>query len=153
MKNTMCLGVFLVIVYSRQLVWDFSAEVVVIFFATLIIGCMWQRPEPRSRFGWPTLGWPCTRFPSSWWSSWTTFVVGTSINVKFTTGYFSRQTPCPDSELLSKWCWISFSLWLEPGDLVALDLLNRNNTWQRGMCRLIGIKHWTRVAFWKTGLL
>jgi hypothetical protein len=40
MKNTMCLGVFLAIVYSRQLVWDFSAEVVVIFFATLIMGCL-----------------------------------------------------------------------------------------------------------------
>jgi hypothetical protein len=38
MKNTMCLGIFLAIVYLRGLVWDFSAEVLVVFFATLIMG-------------------------------------------------------------------------------------------------------------------
>lgn len=38
MNNTMCLGIFLSIVYFRHLLWDFSAEVSVIFFATLIMG-------------------------------------------------------------------------------------------------------------------
>jgi len=38
MNNTMCLGIFLAIVYFRSLLWDFSAEVSVIFFATLIMG-------------------------------------------------------------------------------------------------------------------
>jgi Ca2+/Na+ antiporter len=38
MNNTMCLGIFLLIVYFRHLLWDFSAEVSVIFFATLIMG-------------------------------------------------------------------------------------------------------------------
>jgi hypothetical protein len=40
MKNTLCLGVFLAVVYFRHLVWDFSAEVVVIFSATLIMGSL-----------------------------------------------------------------------------------------------------------------
>lgn len=38
MNNTMCLGIFLVIVYFRGLMWDFSAEVSVILFATLVMG-------------------------------------------------------------------------------------------------------------------
>lgn len=38
MHNSMCLGIFLAIVYFRGLVWDFSAEVLVVLFATLIIG-------------------------------------------------------------------------------------------------------------------
>lgn len=38
MNNTMCLGIFLAIVYFRGLLWDFSAEISVIFFATLIMG-------------------------------------------------------------------------------------------------------------------
>lgn len=38
MNNTMCLGIFLAIVYFRGLLWDFSAEITVIFFATLIMG-------------------------------------------------------------------------------------------------------------------
>ena len=38
MKNTMCLGIFLAVVYFRQLVWDFSAEVAVILFATVVMG-------------------------------------------------------------------------------------------------------------------
>jgi len=38
MNNTMCLAIFLAIVYFRGLIWDFSAEVSVILFATLIMG-------------------------------------------------------------------------------------------------------------------
>lgn len=38
MNNTMCLGIFLAIVYFRGLIWDFSAEVSVILFATLVMG-------------------------------------------------------------------------------------------------------------------
>lgn len=38
MNNTLCLGIFLAIVYFRGLLWDFSAEISVIFFATLIMG-------------------------------------------------------------------------------------------------------------------
>lgn len=38
MNNTMCLGIFLAIVYFRSLLWDFSAEISVIFFATIIMG-------------------------------------------------------------------------------------------------------------------
>jgi len=40
MNNTMCLGIFLAIVYFRSLLWDFSAEISVIFFATLIMGAV-----------------------------------------------------------------------------------------------------------------
>ena len=35
MKNTMCLGIFLAIVFIRHLLWDFSVEISVIFFATI----------------------------------------------------------------------------------------------------------------------
>lgn len=38
MNNTMCLGIFFAIVYFRSLQWDFSAEIFVIFFATLLMG-------------------------------------------------------------------------------------------------------------------
>ncbi|XP_024370568.1 sodium/calcium exchanger NCL1 [Physcomitrium patens] len=38
MNNTLCLGIFLTIVYFRGLLWDFSAEISVIFFATFIMG-------------------------------------------------------------------------------------------------------------------
>jgi hypothetical protein len=38
MNNTMCLGIFLAIVYFRGLLWDFSAEISVIFFATVVMG-------------------------------------------------------------------------------------------------------------------
>ncbi|KAG0617702.1 hypothetical protein M758_4G009100 [Ceratodon purpureus] len=38
MNNTMCLGIFLAIVYFRHLLWDFSAEISVIFFAVVIMG-------------------------------------------------------------------------------------------------------------------
>jgi hypothetical protein len=38
MNNTMCLGIFLAIVFIRHLLWDFSAEISVIFFATIIMG-------------------------------------------------------------------------------------------------------------------
>jgi Ca2+/Na+ antiporter len=40
MNNTMCLGIFLAIVYFRHLLWDFSAEISVIFFATVIMGAV-----------------------------------------------------------------------------------------------------------------
>eukprot|EP00850_Spirogloea_muscicola_P002842 SM000011S19020 [mRNA] locus=s11:414121:418397:+ [translate_table: standard] len=38
MNNTMCLGIFLVIVYLRGLTWDFSSEVTVIIASTVIVG-------------------------------------------------------------------------------------------------------------------
>ncbi|CAK9867709.1 unnamed protein product [Sphagnum jensenii] len=38
MNNTLCLGIFLAIVYFRGLVWDFSAEITVILFSTLVMG-------------------------------------------------------------------------------------------------------------------
>ncbi|KAL0903932.1 hypothetical protein M5K25_025995 [Dendrobium thyrsiflorum] len=38
MNNTLCLAVFLALVYLRQLKWDFSAEVLVIFLVCLLMG-------------------------------------------------------------------------------------------------------------------
>ncbi|KAI0487969.1 hypothetical protein KFK09_027792 [Dendrobium nobile] len=38
MNNTLCLAVFLALVYLRQLQWDFSAEVLVIFLVCLLMG-------------------------------------------------------------------------------------------------------------------
>jgi hypothetical protein len=38
MNNTLCLGIFLAIVYFRGLMWDFSAEITVILFSTLVMG-------------------------------------------------------------------------------------------------------------------
>eukprot|EP00246_Nothoceros_aenigmaticus_P010049 TRINITY_DN2634_c0_g1_i1.p1 TRINITY_DN2634_c0_g1~~TRINITY_DN2634_c0_g1_i1.p1 ORF type:complete len:615 (+),score=111.83 TRINITY_DN2634_c0_g1_i1:176-2020(+) len=40
MNNTLCLGIFLAVVYVRGLVWDFSSEVTVILFATCAIGLL-----------------------------------------------------------------------------------------------------------------
>eukprot|EP00252_Welwitschia_mirabilis_P023946 TRINITY_DN6912_c0_g1_i1.p1 TRINITY_DN6912_c0_g1~~TRINITY_DN6912_c0_g1_i1.p1 ORF type:complete len:617 (+),score=99.47 TRINITY_DN6912_c0_g1_i1:58-1908(+) len=40
MNNTLCLGVFLAIVYMRGLDWDFSAEVLVILVAIVVTGIM-----------------------------------------------------------------------------------------------------------------
>ncbi|CAM6118451.1 unnamed protein product [Calypogeia fissa] len=40
MNNTLCLAVFLAIVYARGLVWDFSSEVLVILIATAVIGSL-----------------------------------------------------------------------------------------------------------------
>ncbi|KAK8939453.1 hypothetical protein KSP40_PGU004676 [Platanthera guangdongensis] len=38
MNNTLCLAVFLALVYFRHLAWDFSAEVLVIFLVCIIMG-------------------------------------------------------------------------------------------------------------------
>lgn len=38
MNNTMCLAIFLAVVYYRGLTWDFSSEVLVILIATVVIG-------------------------------------------------------------------------------------------------------------------
>lgn len=38
MNNTLCLSIFLAIVHFRGLLWDFSAEITVIFFSTLVMG-------------------------------------------------------------------------------------------------------------------
>ncbi|KAK1325717.1 hypothetical protein QJS10_CPA01g02095 [Acorus calamus] len=38
MNNTLCLAVFLALVYLRNLVWDFSAEVLVILIASVMMG-------------------------------------------------------------------------------------------------------------------
>ncbi|CAM6015043.1 unnamed protein product [Sphagnum balticum] len=38
MNNTLCLSIFLAIVHFRGLLWDFSAEITVILFSTLVMG-------------------------------------------------------------------------------------------------------------------
>ncbi|CAD5195931.1 unnamed protein product [Musa acuminata subsp. malaccensis] len=38
MNNTLCLAVFLALVYVRQLAWDFSAEVLIIFIICVVMG-------------------------------------------------------------------------------------------------------------------
>ncbi|CAL9781589.1 unnamed protein product [Musa acuminata subsp. burmannicoides] len=38
MNNTLCLAVFLALVYVRQLNWDFSAEVLIIFIVCVVMG-------------------------------------------------------------------------------------------------------------------
>jgi hypothetical protein len=38
MNNTLCLGIFLVLVYFRGILWEFSAEVVSTLFVTITIG-------------------------------------------------------------------------------------------------------------------
>eukprot|EP00897_Mesotaenium_endlicherianum_P006335 jgi/Mesen1/572/ME000107S10807 len=40
MNNTLCLGIFLGLVYARGLTWDFSSEVTAILFATFAIGAL-----------------------------------------------------------------------------------------------------------------
>ncbi|KAL3702063.1 hypothetical protein R1sor_020085 [Riccia sorocarpa] len=40
MNNTMCLAIFLAVVYSRGLTWDFSSEVLVVVIATVVIGVL-----------------------------------------------------------------------------------------------------------------
>nr|ADE75754.1 unknown [Picea sitchensis] len=40
MNNTLCLGVFLAIIYIRGLDWDFSAEVLVIVLVVLVMGLL-----------------------------------------------------------------------------------------------------------------
>ncbi|CAM6100565.1 unnamed protein product [Calypogeia fissa] len=40
MNNTLCLAIFLAIVYIRGLIWDFSSEVLVILVATVVIGAL-----------------------------------------------------------------------------------------------------------------
>ncbi|GMH40762.1 hypothetical protein BSKO_08666 [Bryopsis sp. KO-2023] len=38
MNNTLCLGLFLLVVYGQQLTWDYTAEVTVIMIPTIIMG-------------------------------------------------------------------------------------------------------------------
>lgn len=38
MNNTLCLAVFLALVYFRNLTWDFSAEVLVILIVCIVMG-------------------------------------------------------------------------------------------------------------------
>ncbi|KAL2649699.1 hypothetical protein R1flu_017827 [Riccia fluitans] len=40
MNNTMCLAIFLAVVYYRGLTWDFSSEVLVVVIATVVIGIL-----------------------------------------------------------------------------------------------------------------
>ena len=40
MNNTLSLGVFLAIVYGRHLVWEFTAEVLIIALVTIIMGLL-----------------------------------------------------------------------------------------------------------------
>ncbi|XP_024543095.1 sodium/calcium exchanger NCL2 [Selaginella moellendorffii] len=40
LNNTLCLGLFLAIVAARGLVWDFSAEVLIMALATMAMGCV-----------------------------------------------------------------------------------------------------------------
>jgi hypothetical protein len=37
MNNTLCLGVFLALVYFRQLTWDFSSEVFIIMLVCVVM--------------------------------------------------------------------------------------------------------------------
>eukprot|EP00898_Chlorokybus_atmophyticus_P007545 jgi/Chlat1/7792/Chrsp66S07248 len=43
MNNTLCLGIFLVLVWARGLVWNFSSEVLVILLCTFAIGYIGSR--------------------------------------------------------------------------------------------------------------
>jgi hypothetical protein len=38
MNNTMCLGIFLALVFFKGIVWEFSAEVLSILFVTVVVG-------------------------------------------------------------------------------------------------------------------
>jgi hypothetical protein len=38
MKNTVCLGVFLSLIYSRNLKWEFSSEVFMVVFVCVAMG-------------------------------------------------------------------------------------------------------------------
>ena len=38
MNNTLCLGVFLALIYFRELTWDFSSEALVILLVCVIMG-------------------------------------------------------------------------------------------------------------------
>ncbi|GJN06417.1 hypothetical protein PR202_ga24146 [Eleusine coracana subsp. coracana] len=38
MNNTLCLGVFLALIYFRQLTWDFSSEVLIILLVCIVMG-------------------------------------------------------------------------------------------------------------------
>lgn len=38
MKNTLCLGVFLTLIYVRNLEWEFSSEVLIVILVCLVMG-------------------------------------------------------------------------------------------------------------------
>ncbi|CAN6165117.1 unnamed protein product [Urochloa humidicola] len=38
MKNTLCLGVFLALIYVRNLAWEFSSEVLMVLFVCVVMG-------------------------------------------------------------------------------------------------------------------
>lgn len=40
MNNTLCLGIFALLVYARDLQWEFSAEVTVIIFIEVFVGAV-----------------------------------------------------------------------------------------------------------------
>lgn len=40
MNNTLCLGVFLALVFFRGIVWDFSAEVTVLLIVIVLVGAL-----------------------------------------------------------------------------------------------------------------
>lgn len=56
MNNTLCLGVFLLLVYLRGLVWEFSSEVTVIIISTLVVGVVAAtRRTFQTWLGWAVL--------------------------------------------------------------------------------------------------
>ena len=60
MNNTMCLGLFLLVIYVQNLDWEYSAEVLVTVLSTLAIGAMaWSRVSFPTWFAFPVLAlWP-----------------------------------------------------------------------------------------------
>jgi len=60
MNNTLCLGLFLLVIYAQDLDWEYSAEVLVTVVSTLAIGAMaWSRVSFPTWFAFPVLAlWP-----------------------------------------------------------------------------------------------
>jgi len=40
MKNTLCLGVFLSLIYVRNLAWEFSSEVLIVLLVCVVMGLL-----------------------------------------------------------------------------------------------------------------
>ena len=47
MNNTFCLAIFLVIVYAKELAWEFAAETLSIVVVQLIVGAIAQKTTHR----------------------------------------------------------------------------------------------------------
>mgnify|MGYP001101749925 CR=1 FL=1 len=55
MNNTLCLGIFVLLVYARGLAWNFSAEVLAIFIVIVLVACMSLRQTLKFWKAWPIL--------------------------------------------------------------------------------------------------